>query len=59
MRRNNPGKRERLAGKRHRRGMIVSGFGMPPGSAPLKVGSRHFGRWIRRSQSVAENENLG
>jgi hypothetical protein len=58
MKRNNPGRRERLAGKRHRRAIVWSNA-WPSGSAPLKVGSRHFGRCMRERLSVAENENLG
>lgn len=58
MKRNNPGKRERLAGKRHKRATIWSS-NWPSGSEPLKVGSKHFRRWIRGSLSVAEDENLG
>lgn len=62
----NPGKREREARKRHRRGRVWSST-MPAASAPLKVGRTHFGRldskiaklWRARSaedMAVAESE---
>lgn len=43
----NPGKRERQAGKRHRRAVVISYFdGAVHG--PLKVGRKHSGRIWRR-----------
>jgi hypothetical protein len=52
MRRNNPGKRERQAGKRHRRARITMGAM----SVTLKVGHKHFRRCMRRFFSVADTE---
>jgi hypothetical protein len=52
----NPGKRERQARKRHRRGQIWSDIH----GGWLKVGSRHFFRYIRASHlAVADTEKPG
>jgi hypothetical protein len=51
-RRNNPGRRERAAGKRHRRARISSGATV----GWLKVGSRHSSRCMRRILAVADAE---
>ena len=58
----NPGKREREAGKRHRRALV--GYYGPEGSVavPLKLGKRHLRRWsgrgefFRKAMAVAESE---
>ena len=55
MRRSNPGKREREAKKRHRRGLCWSNS-RPAESEPLKLGRKHTLRWIRRGPSVADAE---
>jgi hypothetical protein len=50
----NPGKREREAGKRHRRGQIYSAAM----TDWLKLGHKHFSRSIRSSLlSVADSRN--
>jgi len=54
----NPGKREREAGKRHRRARIWTS-GMGAEAAPLKLGSRHFQRWVKRSLAVADSRKAG
>ena len=65
----NPGKREREAGKRHRRAWVVVKGNVtivadhsffttyPPGAeaVPLKLGRKHFRRWTRRRQAVADS----
>lgn len=58
----NPGRRERQAGKRHRRGLVwLSDW--PAVQGPLKVGHRHLGRILSRHLSdanalaVADAEN--
>ena len=53
------GKREREAGKRHRRALAwFSGMGAE--LAPLKLGANHFRRYIRRRrQAVVEPEKTG
>jgi hypothetical protein len=56
MKRSTLGKRERVAGKRHKRGVIYSP--LPSGSEPLKLGRKHFQRFMRKCLAVAENENL-
>lgn len=50
----NPGKREREARKRHRRACVWSSD-MGADVAPLKLGHKHFQRWVRRSLVVADN----
>ena len=57
----NPGKREREAGKRHRRGRIGGRFASVSAEwATLKLGHKHFSRLMRREsrlrQTVAESE---
>jgi hypothetical protein len=50
----NPGKREREAGKRHRRG----GVGLRNSATEwklLKLGQKHFMRWLSRSMCVADS----
>jgi hypothetical protein len=54
MRRSNLGKRERAAGKRHRRARYISGAM----TDWLKVGSKHSRRSIRRVFTVADAETL-
>ena len=54
----NPGKREREAGKRHRRARVWSGD-MGAEAVPLKLGRKHFLRWLKRSLEVADNRNVG
>ena len=54
----NPGRRERLAGKRHRRGLIWSSW-MPPMSRALKVGRKHGRRWAMRSLAVDDGRKTG
>ena len=57
-RHDNPGKREREAGKRHRRARIWSSS-MGADTAPLKLGSEHLRRWCRRcTLAVADAEKL-
>lgn len=53
-RNDNPGKRERAAGKRHRRARFITGAM----SDWLKVGSKHSGRRIRHVLAVADAETL-
>lgn len=60
----NPGKRERQAGKRHRRAHVwMTGMGALHGG--LKVGPKHSGRLLSRFfglrsvQTVADAENSG
>jgi len=55
-RHSNPGKREREGRKRHRRAHIwCSDMGAE--AAPLKLGHKHFQRWMRRDiLSVADAE---
>ena len=70
----NPGRREREAGKRHRRAWVVeydgggatcAGFryflSYPPGAGavPLKLGRKHYRRWCRRYQAVADSRKPG
>ena len=45
----NPGKREREAGKRHRRALIFSSYATDEGAVTetLKLGRKHFRRWSR------------
>jgi hypothetical protein len=50
----NPGKREREARKRLRRGLVWSSD-MAPGTAPLKLGHEHIRRWAKRSLAVADS----
>ena len=58
----NPGRRERQAGKRHRRGLVWQ-MGQAAVQGPLKVGHRHLGRILSRHLSdanalaVADAEN--
>lgn len=48
----NPGKREREAGKRHRR----AGYSGPASEWKLlKLGQKHFRRWLSRSMCVADS----
>ena len=47
----NPGKRERVARKRHKRGLCGSG-----GEA-FKLGRKHFRRWIFKHLAVADSRN--
>ena len=54
---NSLGKRERTARKRHRRGSVWCSD-WPAGSDPLKVGSSHSKRRIRRICTVADAETL-
>lgn len=49
----NPGKREREAGKRHRR-VCVWSSDMEAEAVPLKLGRKHYQRWLRRSLVVAD-----
>jgi hypothetical protein len=59
MRRINPGKREREARKRHRRGRIWNS-GMAAESAPLKLGSKKIHAYVGRTlsrPSVADAES--
>lgn len=50
--RSNPGRREREAGKRHRRARVFTGT--LPGW--LKLGRKHFRRWTGFSMFVADTE---
>ena len=50
----NPGRREREAGKRHRRGSVISAA---TEWKPLKLGRKHFGRWMGRFMCVADAES--
>jgi hypothetical protein len=43
----NPGKREREAGKRHRRAFIHSSYDGGAVTETLKLGRKHFRRWSR------------
>ena len=53
----NPGKRERLAGKRYRRASVwCSNWGAE--TSPLKRGSRHFMRGFRRYLAVVDSRKL-
>lgn len=54
----NPGKRERMARKRHRRTLFWWG-GWPSGTAPLKLGSKHLTREFKKSLAVADAETPG
>jgi len=68
----NTGKREREAGKRHRRAWVVVEGSVtvhanhayflhyPPGAdaAPLKLGREHLRRWVRRSLDVADRRKV-
>lgn len=54
----NPGKREREAGKRHRRALVWSS-NMGAAAVPLKLGHKHFQRWAKRSQAVADGRKAG
>jgi hypothetical protein len=54
---NNPGKRERQAGKRHRRALVWSSL-MGSDVAPLKVGRSHSGRWMRKLLTVADSRKV-
>jgi len=47
-RHDNPGKREREAGKRHRRARVWNSD-MGAVAVPLKLGRNHFQRWLKRS----------
>ena len=51
-----PGKRERDARKRHRRGLVWSS-NMPAVSGPLKLGSKHLRRHLHAFLSVADTRN--
>lgn len=54
----NSGRREREAKKRHRRARAwLSGMGAE--AAPLKLGHKHFRRWIKRSLAVADSRKFG
>lgn len=57
-RRNNAGKREREARKRHRRAVVVT---WPDGTEAvrLKLGRKHMQRWWRRFHAVADAEKPG
>jgi hypothetical protein len=50
--RRNPGKREREAGKRHRRAVVYSNR---TEWEPLKLGREHLRRWTVRSMCVADS----
>lgn len=65
----NPGRREREAGKRHRRAWVLEEgnctvnanhsyfLRWPPenGGKPLRLGRKHFSRWMRRHLAVADS----
>ena len=55
-RRGNPGRQEREAGKRHRRGLLVTQQAAE--WVTLKLGSKHLIRYFRRrnAMAVAESE---
>jgi len=53
-RKSNPGKRERLAGNRHKRGKTWS----DSQGRWIKVGSRHFSRTIKTYLAVADSRNV-
>lgn len=54
----NPGKREREARKRHRRGSCWRSA-WSADVAPLKLGRKHAGRWMRKTHlAVADIEKL-
>jgi hypothetical protein len=47
-RRENPGRRERAARKRHRRARLIAGGNLEgPVPEPLKLGRKHLGRNLR------------
>lgn len=50
----NPGKREREARKRRGRARVWSS-NMGAEAAPLKLGRKHFQRWLKRSLTVADS----
>mgnify|MGYP003396295556 CR=1 FL=1 len=57
----NPGRREREAGKRHRRGISYFTMAGAAGWTTLKLGRKHWTRRMRREQrirvmTVAESE---
>lgn len=69
----NTGKREREARKRHRRAWMVTrrnhtmianhGYFLryPPGAeaVPLKLGRKHYLRWVKQSLAVADSRKTG
>lgn len=55
--RQHPGRREREAGKRHRRTIVTFWDGSKWVS--LKLGRRHSSRWSRHTMSVSESRNTG
>lgn len=57
-RRNNAGKREREARKRHGRARVWTSS-MGAEVEPLKLGREHFRRWSRRFYAVADAEKPG
>lgn len=73
MSRDNAGKREREARKRHRRAWVVVRENLishanhayflryPPGAGavPLKLGRRHYRRWTRSRLTVADSRKTG
>lgn len=56
MHRTNPGKREREAGKRHRRACVWT-TDMGAATKPLKLGRKHSMRHMRRWLGVADSRN--
>lgn len=52
----NPGRRERAARKRHGRARVWSS-GMGAEAEPLKLGRKHYSRWLKRSLIVADGRN--
>ena len=54
-----PGKRERQARKRHRRGQVFCVNIMPAGAPLLKAGREHTRRMMNKSFAVAESEEAG
>lgn len=49
----NQGRREREAGKRHRRGQVWSSH-MPAGQSPLKLGNKKTGIFLSKSFAVLD-----
>ncbi len=56
LRYSNPGKHEREARKRHRRARVWSSH-MGAEAEPLKLGRKHFQRWLKQSLIVADSRN--
>lgn len=53
----NPGKRERVARKRSKRARVWS-FSMGAEAVPLKLGRKHFQRWLNRNLAVADSRKV-